>query len=60
MCALDENQFLLYQQTSLAVKVHISACVRQNSNSELKFETNMAAYVIALCSVLHLVSQHVC
>ncbi len=27
MCALDENQLLLYQQTSLAVKVHISACV---------------------------------
>ncbi len=30
MCALDDNQLLLHQQTSLAMKVHISACVRQN------------------------------
>ena len=48
MCALDENQLLLYQQASLAVKVHISACVRQNLNLSLRRTLRGSAHLVAL------------
>ena len=48
MCALDENQLLLYQQASLAVKVHISACVRQNLNLSLRPTLRGSAHLVAL------------
>lgn len=51
MCALDENQLLLHHQTSMAMKVPISACVRQNADFEFEFGTSMAAYEIALWCV---------
>lgn len=54
-CAVDENQLLLHQQTSMAMRVHISACVRQNSNFDFKFETqhgSLCDCTTAACAAL--------